>query len=213
MTTKYVEEEINCLKLRYSKIRKYLQDVQGFKTPGKGMLDLISTIKGSNDIAIILKDLRRIKELEQSKFGKKQKPRIQKSGIQKPHIQKSGIQKPQIVKTEKHEQKPQIVKTEKHEQVVDPVMQSLKEALALRGISTAGNSYDDLIGRLLHYIDDTYYNDAEIFGDDYCEDDETHMKKLKEELAIRGKTIVGDSYRILVKRFLKALAQEEKEED
>ena len=201
MTTKYVEEEINCLKLRYSKIRKYLQDVQGFKTPGKGMLDLISTIKGSNDIAIILKDLRRIKELEQSKFGKKQKPRIQKSGIQKPHIQKSGIQKPQIVKTEKHEQ------------VVDPVMQSLKEALALRGISTAGNSYDDLIGRLLHYIDDTYYNDAEIFGDDYCEDDETHMKKLKEELAIRGKTIVGDSYRILVKRFLKALAQEEKEED
>ena len=54
---------------------------------------------------------------------------------------------------------------------------------------------------------------ASIIDDDEEEDEDTTMERLKERLALHGKTTVGNSYPRLVKRFLDALDELDEADD
>tara|TARA_B100000035_G_scaffold290960_1_gene278477 strand:- start:204 stop:758 length:555 start_codon:yes stop_codon:yes gene_type:complete len=132
--------------IKYDALRQYLLG-RGYLHPGKGLADLINTIKRDPHPKRIISDLKKIIEL--SLPHQKQKPsqaaRIDKKAKKQDKKQRKAQQKLKDMDDEGDE-----------EDHVDPIMERLKGALALRNIPTTGSTYPRLVKRLLNALDKEY---------------------------------------------------------
>lgn len=190
-----IDEDLSFISqhIPYEKVREYLLK-RGVAKPGKGMKQMIDTIKKSAKSARFVSELKKVYVMMSPSDKKRAKRKVgqRKIPIGPGYRQKMPKSNALFIDDD-----------EECGDDTDFTMTRLKEALALRGKSTIGNSYPVLVKRLLDALDD----------EDCDDDDASTMERLKVALALRGKTTVGNAYGRLVKRLLDALDCEEVEED
>ena len=136
----------------YEKVREYLLE-QGVAKPGKGMKQMIDTIKDSGDSDRYVSELKKVYALMSSadkKVAKKKAGQRKETGPGfGPGFKKRQKNASSSVAT--------IIDDDddgEEDDDQDSTMQRLKEFLALRGKTTIGNSYPRLVKRLLDALEE-----------------------------------------------------------
>jgi ribosomal protein L12E/L44/L45/RPP1/RPP2 len=121
--------------LPYTIVRKILMAPkpkgQGIAAPGKGMKQLISTISKQKDVGLIVKKLNMLRTHYAATHGK---------AVKTPSSKQHTPSKKQNDDEEDDE--------DDEDEEEDDAMIMLKEELALRGLTTTGNTYPVLVKRL-----------------------------------------------------------------
>ena len=138
----------------YEKVREYLLQ-QGVVKPGKGMKQMLDTIKDSKESDRYVSELKKVYGFMSSADKKLAK---RKAGQRKP--MGPGYRK------KANTSSASIIDDDEKEEDEDTTMERLKEHLALHGKTTVGKSYPRLVKRFLDALDAELEAEADNSDDD-----------------------------------------------
>ena len=133
--------------LSYQQVRSYLMRIQKISTPGKGLKQLITTISERDNVGIIIKHLNKLKQ--NIADLKTEKPKKSGASKRKRDINDDGEDDEEAGDEAGDDKAGPSDNSDE-----DDAMIMLKEELALRGLTTKGNSYPFLVKRLVKALRD-----------------------------------------------------------
>lgn len=156
--------------IKYDLLRYYLRERCHYKTPGRGLKDLINTIKRDPNPQKIIQELKgcirradQIAKERQGEVNARSKAKALPKGKAPPKAKAPPKTKapPKAKALPKAKAPPNTIMDDEgthdsDDEDKDDVMERLKGALALRKCKTSGSSYRSMVKRLLNALDKEY---------------------------------------------------------